>query len=84
MDKLHEENKFIRELEKDYILISADEVRREYDLRKPREIEIILRNDECGGTKYLNMNLDRSDFEKVVAKTESEGCLFGIWKGSVN
>ncbi len=41
---LNQEELFLRELEKDYILIDADTVRREYNSIKPREVDIILRN----------------------------------------
>ena len=73
---------FLKELEKDYILISADEVIRKYKLISPPEIDIILR-DEYGSTRTLNMKLDEEEFEKMMVDAEKNNCLFGIWRKSV-
>lgn len=80
---LDQEELFIRELEKDYILIDADAVRKEYKSIKPREIDIILLNDKCGGTEFLNLGLDEEEFEKAVTDAEKNNCLFGIWRKSI-
>lgn len=80
---LDQEELFIRELEKDYILIDADAVRKEYKSIKPREIDIISLNDKCGGTEFLNLGLDEEEFEKVVTDAEKNNCLFGIWRKSI-
>ena len=72
---LNQEELFLRELEKDYILIDADTVRREYNSIKPREVDIIL-NDEYGSTQYLNMNLGEKEFEEALTNAEKNNCLF--------
>lgn len=78
-----QEELFIRELEKDYIIIKADEVRKEYNSIKPiGEIDIILR-DDYGSTRYLDMRLDEEEFEKIVTDAEKNNCLFGIWRKSI-
>ena len=74
---LNQEELFLRELEKDYILIDADTVRREYNSIKPREVDIIL-NDEYGSTQYLNMNLGEKEFEEALTNAEKNNCLFFI------
>jgi len=74
-----EEELFIRELEKDYIIIKADEVRKEYNSIKPREVDVIL-NDKYGSTQYLNMTLDEKEFEEALTNAEKNNCLFGIWR----
>lgn len=79
---LNHEELFIKELEKDYILIDADTVRREYKSIKPREVDIIL-NNEYGSTQYLNMNLDEKEFEEILTNAEKNKYLFGIWRKSL-
>jgi hypothetical protein len=79
---LNQEELFLRELEKDYILIDADTVRREYNSIKPREVDIIL-NDEYGSTQYLNMNLGEKEFEEALTNAEKNNCLFGIWRKNI-
>lgn len=76
----HQEELFIKDLEKKYIIIDADAVRKEYNSVKPRQVDIILLNDPCGGTKFLNMNLDEEEFERIVSDAEKNNCLFGIWR----
>lgn len=80
---LNQEELFLKELEKDYIIIDADAVRKEYNSVKPREVDIILLNDPCGGSKFLNMGLDEEEFEKIVTDAEKNNCLFGIWRKSI-
>lgn len=74
-----QEELFLHELEEDYILINANDVRKEYNSIRPREIDIILR-DEYGSTKYLDMKLDKEKFEEIVSDAEESNCLFGIWR----
>lgn len=79
---LGQDRLFIQQLEKDYILLDINKVRREYNSLSPKEIDIIF-NDEYGSTKSIDMKIDEEDFERIITEAQEKKCLFGIWRKSI-
>lgn len=69
-----EYSKWLKELDKKFILLSLDNIRDHYNLSSKHTIYIIYPN---GKEEILNMNIDKENFEKQLCEAKMNDCLFG-------